>query len=1118
MSKSNRQRIDDALELVAAGYRPFVEAELRSVYGDDWATKAADRGGWAHVKAGAKPNPDDPDFLFWVTVNHWQNVFRKVLGDLERGYLTELRKARAKWAHKEGFLLDETCRVLDTAYLLLSAIGAPEAAEVDAIRQEAQRQRYEEQTKKATSAPLPGMAEGGGAVAGLKPWRDVIEPHDDVATGQYHQAEFAADLAQVQRGGALPEYSDPVEFFRRTFLTRGLRDLLIQTIRRVAGAGGEPTVDLLTNFGGGKTHSLLAVYHLCTPGITPSALPGVDELLAEAGVPELPPVINRAVLVGTALSPHRVVTKPDGCEVRTLWGEMAWQLGGKEAYELIRGEDEARTTFGSDALVPILERCAPCVILIDEWVAYARLLWGRDDLLGGSFDAQMTFAQSLTEAVKAVPNAMLLVSIPASDRFDDGGSPTATDAQSGIEVGGPGGLEALKRLRAVVHRADSPWYPATAEEAFEIVRRRLFKPLDADGYKERDATARRLVQMYRDQAAEFPTDAREAVYEERIRRAYPIHPELFDRLYQDWAALERFQRTRGVLRLMASVVHSLWVNGDQRPLILPASVPLDDQDVLEEVTRHLEDNWKPVIDTDVDGPASVPAVLDRDNKILGRLQAARRVARTVFMGSAPTLQRRVGDGAGGPNPNRGIEDVRIKLGSALPGETSAVFGDALRHLTDRATHLYVDGNRYWFSTTPSVASIAQDLADSWPEDKVAEELSTWIKQEKDKGCFVRVHRMPSGPSDVDDEPAVGLVVLRPEHPHAPKQADTAAVSAARQILEQRQGGPRNFKNMLVFLAADQNRLPELLSAVRQWMAWNDISARRKELNLDQFGITQTETKLSQAADTVRQRINETYVWLLTPTQTPGERDITMSSVKVEGQGTLAERVSRKAERDNAVITVYGASNLRLELDRIPLWRGDHVVVSQVWDDFAKYPYLPRLKDVNVLLRAVADGPMTVDVARDGFGYADSYDEKEQRYRGLVIGAGVKNAVSDGRSVLVRPEVAAAQEVEQTGGGAKPGEGPTTKAGNTGGGGGVGTKSAAKKPTRFYGRKTVSSARLGRDAGEIANEVVAHLVALAGVDVEVTIEVNASGAEFDDSVVRVVTENANALRFDTAEFE
>jgi hypothetical protein len=414
------------------------------------------------------------------------------------------------------------------------------------------------------------------------------------------------------------------------------------------------------------------------------------------------------------------------------------------------------------------------------------------------------------------------------------------------------------------------------------------------------------------------------------------------------------------------------------------------------------------------------------------------------------------------------------------------------------------------------ASLAQDLADSWSHDQVAEALLRWVREEKDKGCFARVHRMPDSPGDVDDEPTVGLVILRPEFAHAAKQADTAAVRAAREILEQRHGGPRVCRNMLVFLAADQNRLPELLSAVRQWMAWESISARRTELNLDQFGITQTETKLAQAADTVRQRLNETFVWMLTPTQAPGDREISLTGVKVDGQGTMAERVTRKAERDNAVITVYGASNLRLELDRIPLWRGDHVSVSQVWDDFARYPYLPRLKDVNVLLRAVADGPMTLDFARDGFGYAEGYDEKEQRYRGLVMGSGVTNPVADGRSVLVKPDIAAAQVVATgpvgTESGATIASHGEIRAATTD------VPPPAPRPTRFYGRKSVSPTRLGRDAGEIASEIVAHLAALAGVDVEVTIEVSASGAEFDDSVVRIVTENAKALRFDSVEFE
>jgi predicted AAA+ superfamily ATPase len=163
----------------------------------------------------------------------------------------------------------------------------------------------------------------------------------------------------------------------------------------------------------------------------------------------------------------------------------------------------------------------------------------------------------------------------------------------------------------VIGRVESSWRPASAEEGFEIVRRRLFKPIDPSALVYRDATARAFAELYRAQAAEFPAECREAAYERRLRAAYPIHPELFDRLYEDWSTLERFQRTRGVLRLMAQVVGALWRGGDQSPLILPGTIPLDDAPVASELARNLEDSWKPVMDADVDGPASLPAQLMR---------------------------------------------------------------------------------------------------------------------------------------------------------------------------------------------------------------------------------------------------------------------------------------------------------------------------------------------------------------------------------------------------------------------------------------------------------------------------------------------------------------------------
>ncbi len=301
------------------------------------------------------------------------------------------------------------------------------------------------------------------------------------------------------------------------------------------------------------------------------------------------------MLVGNKISPGNPVTKPDGTVVRTLWGELAYQLGAK-AFARVAKDDEKATSPG-DVLRELFVEYGPCLALIDEWVAYARQLHDQSDLPAGGFETQFTFAQALTESAKLAKNSLLVVSLPASDTA---GSPH-TQVED-VEVGGIRGREALDRLRNVVGRVESSWRPATAEEGFEIVRRRLFEPIAGELFKRRDLTARGFADLYREKAAEFPPECRSGDYEKRIQAAYPIHPEIFDRLYSDWSTLVKFQRTRGVLRLMAAVIHSLWEKGVRSPLILPSTIPIDDPRVQFELTRYLSDNRAPIIEKDVDGP------------------------------------------------------------------------------------------------------------------------------------------------------------------------------------------------------------------------------------------------------------------------------------------------------------------------------------------------------------------------------------------------------------------------------------------------------------------------------------------------------------------------------------
>ncbi len=918
-------------------------------------------------------------------------------------------------------------------------------------------------------------------------------------------------------GEGSDEYKDPQEFFRRTFLTESLRRLLVGGVQRISGLGGDPVVQLQTNFGGGKTHSMLALYHLFS-GANATDLAGVDAVLAEAGVKSLPRA-KCVVLVGNKISPGNPVTKPDGTVVRTLWGELAYQLGGKAAFERVKADDEKATNPG-DVLRELFKEYGPCLILIDEWVAYARQLHDQSDLPAGGFETQFTFAQALTESAKLAGNCMLVISLPASDTS---GSPhTQTDD---VEVGGIRGREALERLRNVVGRVESSWRPATAEEGFEIVRRRLFEPLEGpDAFTQRGVTARAFADLYQAQSAEFPPECRGGDYEKRIKAAYPIHPEIFDRLYTDWSTLVKFQRTRGVLRLMAAVIHSLWEKGDRNPLIMPSTVPIDDARVQSELTRYLSDNWAPIIERDVDGPNSLPLKIDAEQPNLGKLHATRRVARTIYLGSAPTAAA----------AHRGLEDRRVKLGCVMPGESPAVFGDALRRLAASATYLYQDGPRFWYATQPTVTKLAEDRAEQLKRDpdKVAQELDERLRADLRKpGDFSRIHSLPRFGADVPDDLDARLVVLPPDQPYT-KELGSAAEVAARAILESRGNTPRLYRNTLVFLAADTVRLQDLDEAVRRFLAWKSILAEKVALNLDPHQARQAETQMQAADGAVTARLPETYQWLLVPEQVKPDSPITWQASRLSGSDALAVRASKKLRSDESLVTLLGSTILRKHVDDVPLWRGDHVAIKQLVEDFARYLYLPRLAGPEVLVEAIRDGVALMFWQTDTFAYAESYDEVAARYRGLRGGQAVSLS-ADSAGLLVKPDVAQRQIDVETApvapGGVAGGEAGAGAGAGAGGGASSPTYSgstgavpdviATPLPRRFHGTVRLDPTRVGRDASRIADEVIAHLAGQVGAEVTVTLEIDATLADgASDQLVRTVTENSRTLKFTSHGFE
>ena len=602
-------------------------------------------------------------------------------------------------------------------------------------------------------------------------------------------------------------------------------------MRRLAGRGGDPVVQLQTNFGGGKTHAMLALYHLFS-GTSPGTLPGMDAVLPETGIAALP-AVKRVVLVGNRISPGNPVTKGDGTQVRTLWGELAWQLGfaaggaeeARRAYERVRVDDERATNPG-DALRVLLNDYGPCLILIDEWVAYARQLHDEGDLPAGSFETQFTFAQALTESAKLAENCLLVVSLPASDASD------ASDASrlqgDDSEVGGMRGRSALSRLSNVIGRVESSWRPGQ--------RRGELRDRAAGGCSSRSSsgTSSRPGTTWRAPSATSIAPATRSSRRSAPRpttRSASGRPTLSTpRSSTGSTATGRRCRASsaraGVLRLMAAVIHSLWEKGDRNPLILPANIPLDDSRVRFELTRYLPENWIPVIDTDIDGANSLPQRLDAEVPNLGKYGACRRVARSIYLGSAPTPPGREPRGRrpAGEARLRNTRRIprRLRRRDATPGQRRDLPVPGRRPLLVlHAAH----GGQARPRVARRNAGGARTTCTRTSKRSCARTL-------RDRGDFNAVHIFPASGHEVQDDMDAGLVVLRPDHAHVRAEtSESRAVVAAKSILTSRGNSPRLYQNALAFLAADETRLQDLEQAVSLHQAWQSIVDDQESLNL-----------------------------------------------------------------------------------------------------------------------------------------------------------------------------------------------------------------------------------------------------------------------------------------------
>ena len=775
----------------------------------------------------------------------------------------------------------------------------------------------------------------------LPPWRTVARPHADIIQGRFDPSVFAANLARVMAGDAPYDYTEPSRFFEKTYLTQGLKELVGSVLRRLAGKqASEPVTDILTSFGGGKTHTLMALYHLAKNGNKAKTWTGVGELLKEAGLDSMPKT-RVAVLVGTELDPLKGMGGENEPSRKTLWGELAWQLGGVEGYKVVREHDEQRIPPPEDTLIRLISMDSSTLILADEVMEYirrARAVPVHDSSLATQ---SIGFFRHLTGAVSATRKCALVATLPAST----------------LEIGKED-EEDLRRLKMMLQRVERTRQLAEGEEIYEIVRRRLFD--DTGSAEVRRQVARAFVEYYGRNEDVFPQGVATKRYASKIERAYPFHPEFLDIFHERWASIPGFQKTRGVLRMLGLLIGALY-GGDPNALILPSSAKLSFRDFRSEVLRQADADtqFHPVIESDISGTGARAQKIDAEGSdTYQREHIAEGVATAIFFYSF-----------GG---TRGISAAtlpQLRLATLRTGLEPAFVPDALESLRKRLYYLEEEAGQHRFTVTPNLNAIRIDQEASVDIHLIDELVKEEVINQARGGNHFRVVPYPQEIRDVPDQPILSLVVM----PHSQTWEVDCRSATETRIREILTGGTtfRSCKNSIAFLVAEcagplrsEARTLLALEAVDKLYGRTGKLSDAQKRDLDRL-LIESKKRLPQA-------VWNAYRFVVTAGESNSLQTFDLGHQLQRPSRTLADAVWEHLAAKERLAPRLGAS--QLTSDAFHLWPHDKEVINvrSLRDAFAHYTNLPMIPSVLVLQTTISQG-----VQQGLFGYGIGKGEERQ---------------------------------------------------------------------------------------------------------------------------------------------
>jgi hypothetical protein len=789
-----------ALGLFIEAFRPYIVLKLTEKAGDKWdiwfydAISDNQKDNWdLGIKNGTSPvNLIDFHHLKSFAIKY-RDILKSDFGkDTNKlpTWFEEIAEVRNKCNHFQEVEERDIRRAFDIMVDLVTTLKMKE------LKTELEKLQRDE-------AVEVNMVKEKKSSNGIVPWFKNVTPHLDIRQGNLDESVFAANLAEVALGHGREVYQNPSVFFAKTFFTSGLKNIAKRVIKGLNGEEDSENrvISLQTGFGGGKTHTLISLYHIAKSGKKLGNLFHTQSLLDYIGTPDFDNA-SIAIFTNSTNDPTQGRKVDESLTIRTIWGELAYQLAGKAGYEIIRPNDENRTA-PKGLFKEVLKKTSNALILIDELADYCVAASGVP--VGGSTlsDQTISFIQELSETVAGMNKCVVVATLPASVE-------EVANSEKAAQI--------LNSLSNRLGRVGADTKPVADEEIFEVIRYRLFEDLGSNDVI--DATISKYCALYTELKSEIPDYASRSEYKERMRKSYPFHPELIDVFRIKWASNHNFQRTRGVLRLLASIVTDLWRRQESltgtNALIHISDVNFTNLDALSGQLKKLYGNgYDAVISADVSGNSSNAFRIDKSKKELGDYNLAEGLASAILLGSF-----------GSSGSNKGTSVQELKLATIKPNSFNHnSIHTALDLLEETAHYLYYSTTgqkRYWFHTKPNInILINQAKGDIDGEKDIPAEIIRRLKEKTRNIQFFQTLVDPS--EDIPEQLKPTLIILSPKYLANPEQLNGNTKPIIERIATKKGNSERIYRNTILFLVCSEVTYGKLQSDIRDYLACEKIS-------------------------------------------------------------------------------------------------------------------------------------------------------------------------------------------------------------------------------------------------------------------------------------------------------